>query len=595
MPYQTPITIKQATNRIWSNKYVLPAIQREFVWDSDQITALFDSLMRGFPVGSFLSWKVQPETVKKFRFYRFMSDFHERDQRHCQPLGDIPGNSEVLAILDGQQRLTSLNIGLNGSLAEKLPNKRWSNDDAFPKTRLYLNLLQTEAPAEDDTGLQYAFAFKTDSKAKEENETGACWFAVRDVARMSDVADLHIALAERSLGNDKTAIGMLYKLHKVIHVENVIAFYEEESQDIETVLNIFIRTNSGGTVLSYSDLLLSIATSQWGERDARQEIHGLVDELNDIRHGFTVSKDFVLKAGLMLTDIASVGFRISNFNRQNMAVLEKNWDAIADSLRTTFKLAASFGLSRDCIWSYSPFLVLAYYIHRRGLGGSFVTSPQFASDRATIRSWLLRSMLKPGVWGSGLDVTLTALREPLRDENLQAFPAATLEKVLRTRGRTLQFTDEEVDDLADMPYGDRRTVPLLLQLFPFVDTSVNEFHVDHIFPRGAFHRSKLKGKGFTPEAIDELQDKKERLANLQLLTGPLNQSKSDHLPDEWLNNAFSDDNSRAEQVRIHKLGDVRGGISAFSKFYERRRGVLRTEIATALGGSEFGAEAQATA
>lgn len=200
-------------------------------------------------------------------------------------------------------------------------------------------------------------------------------------------------------------------------------------------------------------------------------------------------------------------------------------------------------------------------------------------------------MLKPGVWGSGLDVTLTALREPLKDEALDSFPAETLEKVLRGRGRTLQFTDEEIEDLADMPYGDRRTVPMLLQLFPFVDTSVNEFHVDHIFPRGAFHRSTLKRDGFEPEVIDELQDKKERLANLQLLTGPLNQSKSDHLPDQWLKSAFADDTSRAEQVRIHKLGDVSGGVNGFLAFYDLRRGALRESIAKALGGQSSGAQA----
>ena len=55
----------------------------------------------------------------------------------------------------------------------------------------------------------------------------------------------------------------LHRLHAMVHNALVISYYEEESQDIEKVLNIFIRTNSGGTVLSYSDLLLSIATAQW--------------------------------------------------------------------------------------------------------------------------------------------------------------------------------------------------------------------------------------------------------------------------------------------------------------------------------------------
>ena len=40
--------------------YFLPAIQREYVWSPDQIIQLFDSLMRNYPIGSFLFWELQP-------------------------------------------------------------------------------------------------------------------------------------------------------------------------------------------------------------------------------------------------------------------------------------------------------------------------------------------------------------------------------------------------------------------------------------------------------------------------------------------------------------------------------------------------------
>ena len=55
-----------------------------------------------------------------------------------------------------------------------------------------------------------------------------------------------------------------------------------------------------------------------GTRDARSEINTLVDTLNVTGLGFNFSKDFVLKAGLMLSDIASVGFKVENFDRNNM-------------------------------------------------------------------------------------------------------------------------------------------------------------------------------------------------------------------------------------------------------------------------------------
>jgi hypothetical protein len=98
---------------------------------------------------------------------------------------------------------------------------------------------------------------------------------------------------------------------------------------------------------TYSDLLLSIAVAQWTKVDARSEIHKLVDELNRIGAGFDLSQDFVLKAGLMLADIASVGFKVENFTRPNMAVLEANWPNIRAALARTVELAASFGLNGD--------------------------------------------------------------------------------------------------------------------------------------------------------------------------------------------------------------------------------------------------------
>jgi len=82
MSFEAPITIRQAVDRIHRKEYVLPSIQREFVWKPEQIIGLFDSLMRGFPIGSFLFWKVEPEHRSEYQFYNFLQHYHERDLRH---------------------------------------------------------------------------------------------------------------------------------------------------------------------------------------------------------------------------------------------------------------------------------------------------------------------------------------------------------------------------------------------------------------------------------------------------------------------------------------------------------------------------------
>ncbi|WP_218994364.1 DUF262 domain-containing protein, partial [Campylobacter jejuni] len=57
--FQSPITINEAMQRIKNNEYLLPAFQREYVWEPWQIEELFDSLIRGYPISSMLFWKVK--------------------------------------------------------------------------------------------------------------------------------------------------------------------------------------------------------------------------------------------------------------------------------------------------------------------------------------------------------------------------------------------------------------------------------------------------------------------------------------------------------------------------------------------------------
>ena len=163
MSYQTPVTIAYTLQQVERHEIVLPAIQREFVWQPEQICTLFDSLMQGYPFGTFLYWKVNQEHNKRYQFYDFVLDYHERDRPHCPRIGEMP-NRDVIAVLDGQQRLTALNIGLRGSLAMKLPYRRWRSNDAFPTKYLYLNLLWTPSD-EDDVGMRYQFEFLTPEQA----------------------------------------------------------------------------------------------------------------------------------------------------------------------------------------------------------------------------------------------------------------------------------------------------------------------------------------------------------------------------------------------------------------------------------------------
>jgi uncharacterized protein with ParB-like and HNH nuclease domain len=116
MAFVEPITIKDAIDNVHKKNYLLPAIQREFVWGAYQIERLFDSLMRDYPISSFLFWEVEKANIDNYQFYEFVREYHERDNTH-NPKANIVGESGITAILDGQQRLTSLYVGLKGAYA----------------------------------------------------------------------------------------------------------------------------------------------------------------------------------------------------------------------------------------------------------------------------------------------------------------------------------------------------------------------------------------------------------------------------------------------------------------------------------------------
>lgn len=577
MAFQTAITIKEVLANIHERRYALPSIQRELVWRPSQIERLFDSLMRGYPIGAFLFWRVKPESARKYKFYDFVLNYHERDARHNQPLNVTHTESDLIAVLDGQQRLTALNIGLRGSYASKLPRLWWNNPDAFPKQHLYLNLL--DVPDEDDDGMKYKFKFLNEHDAKERNES-TYWYQVGDILRVKALPDL-IAVARDTGAEDYgNQLETLDVLRRVIHDDGLISFYEEKEQDLDKVLNIFVRTNSGGTVLSYSDILMSIATAQWDRYDAREEIYGLVDDINQIGNGFSFPKDFVLKAGLMLSDINDIRFKVTNFNADNMSKIQDEWGRIRESVRNTVELAADFGYSAANLSANNALLPIAYYIHRNKLGNDLSKN---RVDRDVIKQWLIKSLLKRGVWGSGLDTLLLAIRSAIRNSSSNGFPSDEIEVTMRRRGKSLAFDDEELEDLIDASYGDRRVYGILALLYPFIDVQTNQFHVDHVFPRAQMTASKLRGAGVAEEDIQTFLDRVNRIANLQLLPGIVNQEKSAKLPSEWLCVEYPDQRSAKEHVSLHNLGDLPEDITGFNDFYEARRERMLARLRGILG------------
>jgi hypothetical protein len=582
MSFQAPMSVKEVLGGIHTKEYLLPAIQREFVWDGDQIRRLVDSLMREYPIGSFLLWKVEPETAHGYVFYDFLTDYHAKNNPYATKAVVPPGRS-VLAILDGQQRLTALNIAVYGSLAVKKPYAWWANPDAFPKKRLHLNLLSTPDP--DELALAYDLRFLTDDEAERSEAESKVWYPVGDIITEQAGPAMLKAIHARGItdaADVELAHERLWQLYNAFHNAKPINYFLEASQNADKVLDIFVRVNSGGTTLSYSDLLLSMATNQWQHLDAREVVRTLVTEMNTAgNRQFAFSKDVVLKTALMVGGV-DLRFRVTNFTAQNMKKVEAAWEDTERALLNAAALLASFGLTEHSLTASSVIIPLAYYLARRELGTSYLESAKDAVDRTDIRGWVIRSLVKRGIWGSALDSLLGRLRRVVDEHGGNHFPVAELEAEMVSLGKSLAFEATEIDELLQLKYQGQGTFPVLALLYPGLDFS-KSFHEDHIFPKSRFTAKRLAEAGVPGEDIQAYIDAVNLLPNLQLLSGVKNAEKLATLPEQWIDGAFPNNAQRDTYLRENDLNNVPLDLGSFLAFFDQRRARIRQRLLNLLG------------
>ena len=558
-------TIKNIIDGIYERNYVLPAIQREFVWKTEQIIKLFDSILRGYPIGSFLFWNIKSNNINDYVFYDFIKDYHERDFRH-NPKHDVIQNKNIISILDGQQRLTSLYIGLRGSFAYKEKHKKSNKDASFPKRFLYINIfndIENNSIDISNNEILYDLKFMTEEEANS-NDDKNYWFKISNILNMEmkDISKFTIKIS-RDEEKQNNVLTILSTIHKYFCVDEIINFYEETEQDIEKVLNIFTRINSGGTVLNYSDLLLSTATALWEHHDARDEINNLTDEINRI--GIDVNKDFIMKASLVLSDL-DIAFKVKNFNKENTQKIENNWKSIKQFLPLTSKLIVNSGYKNEFITSYNALMPIAYYLKKINADDDFLTSVKYTKDREIIIKWFAMVLISKS-FGGASDSILNQYREIINNSNSNYFPIEEAIDKFKNTNRSIYFDDNRINTLIDESYfGDKQTFSLLMLIQDNVPNNL-DLSIDHIHPQKLFNKKVLKSIFANNE--EDMEYYKHNIINLQILSSNLNSSKGDKPLEDWVNTA---DCKQYSFLIPSNLKDY--SINNIFEFYEERRNLL---------------------
>lgn len=572
--FQSPITIAQAIERIHRNEYLLPAFQRDFVWSAEQIEKLFDSLMKGYPISSMLFWKVKGDTKTDFRFYKFLSAFIQY-HRICNDPIPTDNINDFYAILDGQQRLTSLYIGLCGSYAYKDYRKRWDYSESnFPTRHLYLNISRKYTQEESDREFIFSFVDKNISKEKDLfiDKSSEKWFRVGKILALHQ--DYNYGIDEFAEDNniDKESKRLLRLLDNVIHTKLNINFYEEDEQKPDKAVNIFIRINSGGTALSFSDILMSIAIANCKQMDAKTEIKNLVEHIRS--KGFNISHDFILKSFLYLyhKDVRSL---ITSFNLSFIELVENNWTRIRDAVSNLFDLLRSFGLTDFTMTSYNAAMPILYYLYHKDIYQDFYKKMGNREDCEIIKKWLFSILLRRAFGASADSVLAQSRRAYTTDitgcyikETVTLFPAAEINSEIK---KLSDVGDDFIEDLLYSQKDSRYSFPILAMLYPNLDYRNNNFHQDHLHPASAYNDLEEKDKEKYGWQVYN------SILNLQMLDANENESKNAKPLDKWVSEQTRNKDMQ-KFMEDHLIPDTDLSLSNFSDFVEKRKTILVQRI-----------------
>jgi hypothetical protein len=505
--------------------------------------------MREYPISTLLVWR----TKTPIKHRKFITDW--KDTLKVSDAFVMENTDPKGMVLDGQQRLQSLIIGLAGS---------------YNGRELHFDVLSGAAASPED--IRYRFRFTPTATADWP------WVRFKDVLReMSrgrklpmDVAQETCAKAPSPLSEDEARVvqrNIARAQHEFIGDENISyqlldGVDDPDAYTIEDVVEIFIRANSGGTKLGKSDLLFSLLASDWALAD--EEMEELLEELNRTGYGF--DRDFVLKSCLVMLG-QGAKYEVTKF--RNPAVREafvSKWTALSDAIKAVrdFLHGKTFLKSDKAVPSYLGLIPLIYLRYKY---------PDKWNANVGREDYVLRTMLT-GAFSGTPDNLIDRCVKSI-DEHA-GFDVDEIFHVIRSDGRSLEVTPESI---LGIRYG-RPQSHLIFNLWyrsfdyePALEDNLPQ--QDHIFPQSFLNAQRQINPETGRTRKVYWADEQHQIANLALLTAKENgfQGKSGEMPETWIPKQLEDDPDFLERHLIPKDPEL-WKADNFQKFIEARRELI---------------------
>lgn len=551
---ENSITIYEAMQKIKNGNFAMPAFQRQYVWSLYQIERLWDSILLNYPIATFLFWRVDESNVTgETYFCDFLQqatfDNKNKADELNYDLRTINTQITSTAILDGQQRLTSLFLTLYGRFYKRAKHARkTSYGGTVVSCYIELDENKLDIDEEEYNSKKFDVRFMTGMLSPTQFEIRRILHS--DFHNKDETRDSAIEKAIERVPpvSKKYARQILQTLCKRIYDEKLIRYTELIHMGQEDALEMFVRFNSGGSTLKKHEITMSIYEAYWPR--AKEEFGRL---LTGSFSGF--GTDFIIRTALMLFgDVLK-----SNVNKAVADTLKNEWSSFKDTLTKLDKLliGMKIDISRFAS-SWNILLPIIYYIYNNN---------DYSNNIKAIMAYLTRALFFT-YFQSGTTAKLSKIKTAINEYNYK------LSLDMLDSLRELECTEAKIEDVLNHDYGSRVASEVLYYInLDWLNKNYN-YEQDHLHPASKF---ESKPFGVSMDKWGEWRKKKDNLSNLFLLEGRSNGSKNDMPLLEYYNQM----NDMQKQEFITQALIPKGislELQNFGEFYDGRKKLIEEKI-----------------
>ena len=311
-------------SEIQKGQIKIPKFQRNFVWSLDKTAQLLDSILKGYPIGTFILW----ETNERLNDIKNIGNLE---------LPAIPDGVKVQYILDGQQRITSLYAAFLGAQIQKEGEKKITNyGDIF---------VDLEGDIENN-----------DDQIVVSEDPERIFISLHEILNFNDNL---LEIKEKFSDEHFKKIHQYSQAFSTYDFSTIVL----RKEDIGSAIEVFTRINTGGQTLTLFEIMSAKTYDEEQNFDMEDKFQKLIEELAERKYNS-------ISSSVILSILSLVLSKNKECKRKTILQLEKQkiidtWNDVISALKESIDYFRSvYRIPVSAILPYDSLLVpFAYFFY----------------------------------------------------------------------------------------------------------------------------------------------------------------------------------------------------------------------------------------